>query len=87
MCLVSVTTLMSQCVSAEGPGRDSMEAEDFRALTPYLYRHVNPYGTFRLDMESHLLTTSPITTAALRDEFPGRRTLLLQAETLLPCSS
>ena len=54
MCLVYVNTLMIQCVLAEPSWMERMEAEDFRALTPLLYRHVNPYGTFRLDMDSRL---------------------------------
>ena len=28
--------------------------EDFRALTPLIYAHVNPYGTFRLDMNERI---------------------------------
>ena len=27
-----------------------MMPEDLRALTPLIYSHVNPYGTFKLDM-------------------------------------
>lgn len=27
-----------------------MRKEDFRALTPLIYHHVTPYGTFRLDL-------------------------------------
>jgi hypothetical protein len=32
----------------------NMTAEDFRALTPLFFTHVNPYGIFRLDMDSRL---------------------------------
>jgi hypothetical protein len=28
--------------------------EDFRALTPLTYAHVNPYGKFELDMQQRL---------------------------------
>ena len=28
--------------------------EDFRALTPLIYSHINPYGVFMLDMQSRL---------------------------------
>ena len=31
-----------------------MQAEDLRALTPLLWAHVNPYGTFQLDMSTRL---------------------------------
>nr|WP_294043155.1 hypothetical protein [Thiolapillus sp.] len=29
-------------------------SEDFRALTPLIYAHVNPYGIFELDMNTRL---------------------------------
>lgn len=31
-----------------------LQAEDFRALTPLIYTHVNPYGNFNLDMNERL---------------------------------
>jgi hypothetical protein len=31
-----------------------MQIEDLRALTPLVYSHVTPYGTFRLDMNKRL---------------------------------
>lgn len=31
-----------------------MGPEDMRALTPLIYSHINPYGTFHLDMEERL---------------------------------
>lgn len=34
--------------------QDILTVEDLRALTPLLYAHVNPYGTFRLDMDERL---------------------------------
>ena len=30
------------------------ERAAFRALTPLIYSHINPYGVFRLDMQSRL---------------------------------
>lgn len=33
---------------------DLMTPEDFRALTPLIYNHVNPYGDFNLDMEERI---------------------------------
>jgi hypothetical protein len=31
-----------------------MMPDDLRALTPLIYAHVTPYGTFRLDMSKRL---------------------------------
>jgi len=31
-----------------------MKPEDWRALTPLIWGHVNPYGTFRLDLNERL---------------------------------
>jgi len=55
MCLVYINTLMLQQVLAEPAWMERMQTEDLRALTPLLYAHVNPYGTFHLDMESRLM--------------------------------
>jgi TnpA family transposase len=52
--LVYVNTLMLQQVLAEETWRERLTPEDLRALTPLLYSHVNPYGTFRLDMQERL---------------------------------
>ncbi|WP_010233434.1 Tn3 family transposase [Clostridium arbusti] len=49
-CLVYVNTLMIQQVLSEKKWYDMMTPEDFRALTPLIYNHVNPYGNFDLDM-------------------------------------
>ena len=50
-CLVYVNTLMVQEVLAEPAWAQRMTDEDWRGLTPLFYSHVNPYGTFDLDME------------------------------------
>jgi hypothetical protein len=34
-------------------------SHDLRALTPLFYNHVNPYGTFHLDMNSRLDLDQP----------------------------
>ena len=31
-----------------------MKPDDLRALTPLIYAHINPYGTFELDMQKRL---------------------------------
>ncbi|MGM0974628.1 MAG: Tn3 family transposase [Bacillota bacterium] len=53
-CLVYINTLMLQNVLSEKTWFDKMTTEDFRALTPLIYTHVNPYGTFRLDMTERI---------------------------------
>jgi hypothetical protein len=42
---------MLQDVLAEPAWLARMTATDLRALTPLIYQHVNPYGTFQLDLE------------------------------------
>ncbi len=54
ICLLYVNTLMIQQVLHEPVWLSRMKAEDFRALTPLIYAHVNPYGIFELDMETRL---------------------------------
>jgi len=54
MSLVYINTLMIQHVLADPTWMDRMLEEDLRALTPLLYRHVNPYGRFRLDMNHRI---------------------------------
>ena len=53
-CLVYINTLMLQDILAEPAWMGRMTAEDFRALSPLVYTHVNPYGTFELDMDARL---------------------------------
>jgi TnpA family transposase len=53
-CLVYINTLMLQDILAESEWMARMTAEDFRALSPLVYAHVNPYGTFELDMTTRL---------------------------------
>jgi len=53
-CLVYINTLMIQEVLSEQQWFNLMEPEDLRALTPLIYTHVNPYGTFELNMDERL---------------------------------
>jgi TnpA family transposase len=55
ICLVYVNTLMIQDVLREPAWLSRMVWEDYRALSPLIYGHINPYGIFELDMESRLL--------------------------------
>ena len=54
VCLVYVNTLMLQSVLAEPHWFSLMTTEDKRALNPLIYRHINPYGIFPLDMNKRL---------------------------------
>ncbi len=54
ICLVYVNTLMIQDVLREPVWLSRMEQEDYRALSPLIYGHINPYGIFDLDMEARL---------------------------------
>lgn len=63
-CLVYINTLMVQQVLNDPVIFDSLEKEDFRALTPLFFSHINPYGIFRLDMESRLALESELQEAA-----------------------
>jgi hypothetical protein len=59
--LVYVNTLMMQQVLAEPEWQGRLTTADLRGLTPLLWQHVNPYGTFRLDMNERLpLTFLPL---------------------------
>jgi TnpA family transposase len=53
-CLVYVNTLMLQRVLAEPAWMARMTAADARGLTPLVWGHVSPYGTFDLDMDQRL---------------------------------
>ena len=45
---------MLQQVLAEPSWLARMTPEDYRALTPLIYHHMNPYGLFELDMAERL---------------------------------
>ncbi|MGA4545144.1 Tn3 family transposase [Uniformispora flossi] len=60
--LVHVNTLLVQQVLAEPAWGKKLSDEDRRGLTALFWSNVNPYGTFRLDMNEHLdlgLTSAP----------------------------
>jgi len=57
--LVYVNTLMIQQVLEEEQWRDRLTAIDLRALSPLKWQHVNPYGTFTLDMRQCLPLKQP----------------------------
>jgi Tn3 transposase DDE domain len=52
--LVYVNTLMMQRVLTESDWLEKMSEADMRGLTPLVWGHVNPYGTFSLDLDQRL---------------------------------
>ena len=52
--LVYVNTLMIQQVLAEPEWRNQLTPVDRRALSPLKWQHINPYGTFTLNMRERL---------------------------------
>nr|WP_052411802.1 Tn3 family transposase [Streptomyces sp. NRRL S-118] len=52
--LVHVNTLLVQQVLVEPAWAKKLSDEDRRGLTALFWSNVNPYGTFRLDMERRL---------------------------------
>jgi len=53
-CMVYVNTLLIQDILSDEEWFNIMEKEDFRAITPLIYSHVNPYGNFKLDMDKRI---------------------------------
>nr|MBA3468639.1 Tn3 family transposase [Herpetosiphonaceae bacterium] len=53
-CLVYINTLMFQEILADPAWMARMTKADLRALTPLIYHHINPYGTFTLDLTTRL---------------------------------
>ena len=52
--MVYINTLMIQRVLQDPLWESRLAPEDLRALTPLIYEHVNPYGSFELDLSSRL---------------------------------
>lgn len=55
VCLIYINTLMIQEVLTNSSWNNQLTKNDQRALTPLIYSHINPYGTFHLDMNERLL--------------------------------
>ena len=51
---------MTQNVLGDEEWMARMAEEDFRALTPLIHSHVNPYGNFELDMKKRLPLDAPV---------------------------
>ena len=52
--LVYINTLMIQEIFSTKKWAGLMGTDDLRALTPPIYKHINPYGKFELDMEKRI---------------------------------
>ena len=52
--LVHVNTLLVQEVLADPAWANRLTDDDRRGLSPLFWTHINPYGTFDLDMNTHL---------------------------------
>jgi hypothetical protein len=62
--LVHINTLLLQAVLEVAEFHDLVGADERRALTPLFWSNINPYGRFRLDMDTRLdlaLSTEPTT--------------------------
>jgi len=55
---------MIQQVLAEPALLKTLAPEDYRALTPLIFNHINPYGVFSLDMDIRIPIESSIKDAA-----------------------
>ncbi|MBV9296172.1 MAG: Tn3 family transposase [Acidobacteriaceae bacterium] len=64
--LVYVNTLMIQQVLAEPEWHGRLTAADSRALSPLKWRHVNPYGTFTLNMQERITLERTATATLLK---------------------
>lgn len=54
ICLAYINTLLIQDILKEESWQNRLKTEDLRALTPLIYQHINPYGTFELDMNDRI---------------------------------
>ncbi|SKB13844.1 transposase [Planktothrix sp. PCC 11201] len=54
ICLVYVNTLMIQSVLEQEHWQHKLTEVDKRAITPLIFSHVNPYGTFKIDLNERI---------------------------------
>lgn len=53
-CMVYINTLIIQQVLSESHWQGRLTPEDYRALTPLLSTHINPYGLFPIDFNQRI---------------------------------
>lgn len=56
---LTINTLMLEQVIKGTDWLSQMTTQDKRAITPLLHEHINPYGTFILDLEKRLALKRP----------------------------
>jgi hypothetical protein len=56
--LVFINTQLLQAVLRDPKWAGKVTDEDWRGLSPLFWAHVNPYGRFRLDMDTRLDLTA-----------------------------
>jgi TnpA family transposase len=54
VCLVYVNTLMIQKVLEQPHWQRRLNQRDLQAITPLIFSHINPYGTFKLDLNERI---------------------------------
>lgn len=54
VCIAYMNTLLVQKLFKEEKWFSRFQEEDFRALTPLFYHHINPYGTFTIDLKNRI---------------------------------
>lgn len=54
-CSVYINTLLIQEILSDPMWRNRLTPEDYRALSPLIHSHFNPYGTFLLDLAKRLM--------------------------------
>jgi len=54
ICIVYINTLLVEDLLQQSYWLNQLGKEDYRALTALFYLHINPYGTFELDLERRL---------------------------------
>jgi len=68
-CMVYVNTIMLQRVLDDPAWEQRMGPNERRGMTPLFWGHVNPYGTFQLDMDARL-PLDPLPAAAVPGQLP-----------------
>jgi TnpA family transposase len=54
-CAVYINTLLIQEILSDPSWLNKLTPEDYRALSPLIHSHFNPYGTFLLDLAKRLM--------------------------------
>ena len=65
VCMVYINTLIIQQVLSADHWKGRLTAADYRALTPLLSIHINPYGLFPIDFNQRIPINSNITAESL----------------------